>query len=438
MKFVPKTSHLILHSYPVILKFFVPLHPKFEKRSKYMNKKILLLFASCSLLLASCIRNEAENSECDIEAVSLHLDKPTDYFYHDYDTLQTIISTDNDIVFTIRSYANVQSVPTTLRITSGATAYLVAEDGVETPFQNGSSLDFSDEKVQRFHIVSEDRAWSRNYTIAVVHDKPNEGNLSEGFESYHMDASGKYYIWDAPEVFTEGVWKNGNPGFKISKSSAQPMEYPSTPVAGGGPDGSACVKLETCDTGPFGRMVNMRLASGSMFNGIFDVGNALTDPLKATQFGSPFTHKPVQIRIWLRYEPGSVYQDRAGNPVAGIIDEPDVYVVLYRNEDENGNKVQPDGNDMLTNPYIVGKGRLPHNYDANGNDLPGDHPIHGLTSEWQEVIIPVQYTKEPDAEILKNKGYSIIISLASSWQGGFFQGAIGSKLYVDNLQVLCE
>lgn len=403
-----------------------------------MNKTILLLFAPCSLLLASCIQKEPENTECDIEAVSLHLEKPIDFFYHDYDTLQTVISTDTNIVFTIRSFANIQSVPTNLRVTEGATVYLVKEDGTKAPFLSGSSLDFSDEKVLRFHVVSQNKMWSRDYSIAVIHDKPSEGNMNIGFESYHLDETGKYYIWEAPDIFTDGVWKNGNPGFRISKSSAKPMEYPSTPVVGGGPDGSDCVKLETCDTGPFGKLVNMRLASGSMFNGIFDVGNALTDALKATMFGSPFTHKPVQMRIWLRYEPGSSYQDRDGNTMEGIIDEPDVYVVLYRNEDSSGNKVQPDGNDMLTNPYIIGKGRLPHNFDANGKDLPCGNPIHGLTNKWQEVVIPIEYTTEPDADILKNKGYSIIISLASSWQGGYFMGAIGSKLYVDNLQILCE
>jgi hypothetical protein len=175
-----------------------------------------------------------------------------------------------------------------------------------------------------------------------------------------------------------------------------------------------------------------------MFNGIFDVANAMTNPLKATQFGSPFTHKPIQLRIWLRYEPGSTYQDRNANPVSGIIDEPDVYVVLYRNEDEYGNKMQPDGYDMLTNPYIVGKGRLPHNFDADGNDLPGNNPIHGLTNQWQEITIPIEYTSEPDPEILENKGYGIIFSIASSWQGGSFMGAIGSKLYMDKLQLFCE
>lgn len=403
-----------------------------------MNKTTLVALIATPILLASCVRAELDNTECDIESVSLHLDAPTKFFYHDYDTLRTVISTESDIVFTIRSYVNIQSVPTTLRLTEGATAYLVGDDGKETPFLNGSSLDFSDEKVQFFRVVSQDKAWSRKYSVKIAHDKPSEGNLTIKFDNYYLDSTGKYYIWAAPDIFTDGEWKNGNPGFKISKSSAKPMEYPSTPVAGGGPDGSDCVKLETCDTGPFGKMVNMRLASGSMFNGFFDVGNALKDALKATQFGSPFTHKPMQLRVWLRYEPGAFFQDRSANPVEGIVDEPDVYVVLYRNEDESGNKVQPDGNDMLTNPYIVGKGRLPHNYNADGSDQISGHPIHGLTSEWQEIMIPIEYTTEPDPDILAEKGYSIIFSIASSWQGGYFMGAIGSKLYLGTMQLFCE
>ena len=402
-----------------------------------MNKTSLVALTAVPILLASCIPAEDPNTECDIEAISLHLESPTDIFYHDYDTMQTVISTETDIEFTIRSYANVQSIPTTLRITEGATAYIKSADGTDVLFLNGSAVDFSNEKVQRFHIVSEDKAWSRDYTISVVHEAPSEGNLFFDFESYALDASGKYYVWDAPEVFTDGQWKNGNPGFKISKSSAKPLEYPSTPVANGGPDGSTCIKLETCDTGPFGKMVNMRIASGSLFNGIFDVGNALTDALKATQFGTPYLHKPVMLRAWLSYEPGSVFQDRDGNTVEGVIDEPDVYVVFYRNEDAEGNKVQLDGNDVLSSPYIVGLGRLPHNYNADGTDQLSANPIHGLTNQWQEVTIP-EYRAELDANILQNKGYSLIIGFASSWGGAHFKGAIGSKFLIDNVQLFCE
>lgn len=404
-----------------------------------MNKASVVALSAIPFLLASCIQDERENTECDIESIALHLDKPTAYFFHDYDTLQTLTWYDTIFVFpAIKSFADIQSVPTTLKISEGATAYLTSEDGTEEPFVNGSLVDFSEERTRYFRVVSQDKMWSRRYSFKIEHDVPSDGNLSVGFEDYHLDPTGKYYIWDAPAIFTDGVWKNGNPGYKISKSKAKPMEYPSTPVAGGGPDGSDCIKLETCDTGPFGKMVNMRIASGSMFNGIFDVEYAMKNPLKATQFGSPFTHKPAQLRVWLRYEPGSFFQDREANPVEGIVDEPDVYVVLYRNEDENGNKVQPDGNDMMTNPYIVAKGRLPHNYNADGTDQLSSNPIHGLTNEWQDVTIPIEYYTEVDPEILENKGYGIIISFASSWQGGYFMGAIGSKLYVDNMRLFCE
>ena len=403
-----------------------------------MNKSSLAILLAVPALLVSCIAAEQENTECDIEAVSLHLDTPLDFFYHEYDTLRSVISSEDNVQFSVRSYAEVGSIPTTIRITPGATAYLLTESGEQVPFQNGSAIDYSEGKVCRFLVTSEDKAWSRQYTVSVVNDKPSDGNLTIDFESYRLEPDGKYYIWDAPDVFTDGLWKNGNPGFKISKSSAKPLEYPSTPVAQGGPDGSDCVKLETCDTGPFGRMVNMRLASGSMFNGIFDVGNALTDALKATQFGSPFIHKPVMLRLWLRYEAGPTYQNPSGTPVPGIVDEPDVYCVLFRNEDPNGNKVQVDGNDVLTNPYIIGLGRLPHHYNDDGSDQASDSPIHGVTGEWKEFTIHVHYTSEPDPDILREKGYSIIIGLASSWGGAYFKGAIGSKLYVDNLQLICE
>lgn len=403
-----------------------------------MNKNLFLTLPVVSLFLASCIRTEQANTECDIEAVELHFERPTDFFYHDYDTVHSVISTETDIVFTIRSYVNVQSVPTTLRVTDGASVYMKMEDGTEIPFFSGSPVDYSDEQVRHFRVVSQERVWSREYSISIVHDKPSDGNLSFDYETFYLDASGKYYIWEGAELFQEGTWKNGNPGFKISKSSAKPMDYPSTPVVGGGPDGSACVKLETCDTGPFGRMVNMRLASGSMYNGLFDVSQALTNALKATQFGSPFTHKPQLLRVWLRYEPGLNYQDRDGSFIAGVVDEPDIYVVLYRNEDALGNKIQVDGNDVLTNPNIVGLGRLPHHYNPDGSDKLSADPIHGVTPVWQEITIPIEYKAEVDATALENKGYNLIIGAASSWQGAFFKGSIGSKLFIDNMQLFCE
>lgn len=423
-------------------------------KHKSMKKFFLLPLAFAAMGFASC-SDEPLNAECDIESVTLGVETPEAVFYHAYDATQSVPSTADSIGFLIRHYVDVESIPVNLTVTPGATVYVVGADGTESLFKNGSSLDFSDEQIQRFHVVSQDGAWSRNYKLNVVHDIPSEGDMTLDFETFDLDASGKYYIWTVTDpnavngLFGLGdpTWKNGNPGFKLSKSSAKPMEYPSVPLAGEGPDGSACVKLETMDTGGFGQMVNMRMAAGSMFVGEFDVANALKDALKATRFGLPFKHKPVKFSAWLKYESGTkAFQDRLGKPVEGVTDEPDAYIVVYRNQDAEGNRVMLDGNDVLTSPYIVGVARLPHHYvnpeatnpRDGGGDLESNDPIHGVTNEWKQYVLDVNYYEDLDPEILANNGYSMVIGFACSWQGAYFRGSIGSKLYIDNVNVICE
>ena len=441
--------------------FIVLLHPKYAKRINRMKKTTIVALAAFPFLLTSCIQDEEENTECDIKLISLHFDEPSRFFISNLnDTIKDVDQDDritysaNSFVFTISTTDNdltvLRSIPTTIQVTDGATPYLKTEDGNYVPFLSGSPVDYSDEQVRWFRVESQDKMWNRDYAVKVAHAVPSDGNFYEDFDVYRLDATGKYYEWKCPDVFADGTWdkdkveggtwKNGNPGFKISKSSAKPMDYPSTPVVGGGPDGSDCVKLETRDTGRFGRLTSqpMPIAPGSMFIGVFDVSNALLDALKATQFGFRYAHKPLQLRIWLRYEPGDIFQDRYDNVIPGIIDEPDVYVGFYRNQDASGNEVQINGHDMWDSPYIIGKGRLAHHLDSDGKNLISGNPIHGVTSEWQEFILPIKYTSEPDPDILKKYGYSLFFSISSSWVGGEFQGAVGSKLYIDNMQIICE
>lgn len=390
--------------------------------------------------LASCMGEEPLNMECDIEEATLQIPNPTDVFYHDYEQHQTILSSADSIRYVARPYATLGAYPLSLSLTPGATAYW----GTSTePFRNGTVVDFSGNQRQHFRVVSEDGRWERQYRIFIDNELPSEGNMTFDFSDYELESAGqKYYIWNAEgpaaNVFTDGVWKNGNPGFKLSKSSAKPMEYPSVPMVGQGPDGSDCVKLETRDTGAFGTMVNMRLASGSMFNGVFDVANALKDALKATQFGSPFKFEPLSVSADLRFIPGERFQDRDGKTVEGVIDEPDFYIVMYRNTDAEGHQIVIDGNDCLTNPNIIGMARLPHHVAADGSDLLSNEPIHGLTAEWQKVTLNMEYTQEVDPDILASNGYSFYIGFASSWQGAYFRGAVGSQLWIDNVQLICK
>lgn len=440
------------------LLFYNVCVPLQRKKCDYMKITHLLLAASiATTCMQSCIGEEPLNAECDLLAISLSVENAQDILTNAGDTLKSVYDSDQNftqntdaVVIDLKPEKSIGFVPVSVVVTEGATVESLLQ-GKPVKFTNGDLLDFSNGKIQTLRITSQDRMWHRDYTVRFkenVDTMMRNGehfDLHLDFEESHLEKSGKYYEWsitdpNAQGVFTDGMWKNGNPGYKLSKSSAKPMDYPSVPLEGQGPDGSNCVKLETRETGSFGAMVNMRMASGSMFNGIFDVANALKDALKATCFGSPFRHVPNRFSVWLKAEPGPTFQNKQGKPVAGVTDEPDAYAVFYRNRDENGDVVQLDGNNVLSSDRIVALARLPHHYNADGSDQLSNSPIHGITTEWQKVELKFHdkdgnedWVRNVDWDLLQNYGYSLIIGFASSWQGAYFQGAIGSKLYLDDV-----
>ena len=391
---------------------------------------------AATTLLNSCIGDEPLNAECDIEGVEVQLDNPSailaDGFDYSAAGRTTIQSNEDSIGFLIKYNVNVGLVPICFIVTPGAQTF-IWENNTFQPFTNGSLVDFSDEKVQRFRIQSQDKAWHRDYKICFIHDEAPAFQHSFyhiNFENFALNQSekakeaNKYYVWTEPDFSGSysDKWVTGNPGFKLSKSSAKPLEYPSVPVEDGGVDGGHCLKLETKDTGAFGKMVNMRIASGSFFLGEFDVTNALKDALAATIFGQPFKHKPVKLSGHYKFHAGAQFQDKAGNPVERT-DAPDAYVVLYRNKDAEGNFVRLNGADVLTNPNIVGLGRLSGAVE---------------TSEWTAFEIPVVYSETIDDDLLANNGYSMTICFSSSIDGAYFQGAPGTTFWVDNVTLECE
>lgn len=406
------------------------------------NAKLIIVMALAGIL-TSCIGDELPNTECDIEAITINVDEPKALFYHDYDATQVVPSVDKEIVYQLRAGAEVSELPVTLTITEGAKAYV--DDGTFLnppirlgdkyfkPFTNGSLVDFSNGRTRQFRIIAEDGMWDRVYTVRFEQRFAELGacTIDIDFEKYELsdpkktvDDAGVYYIWKAtdPNAVSEDQWVCGNPGFKLSKSSAKPLEYPTVPAEGQGVDGGACLKLQTMDTGAFGRMVNMRIAAGNFFIGTFDVANALKDALAATRFGLPFAHKPTKMTGYYKFKAGKQFQDKSGKPVDRI-DQPDAYCILYRNTDANGKKVLLDGADVLTNPNIVGLGR-----------------ISGVveTDEWTAFEIPVIYSEEIDDELLIDFGYSMTICFASSIEGAYFEGAPGSTFYVDKVKLECE
>lgn len=373
----------------------------------------------CALLATSCIKDEPLNSECDIEVCKVHHEASDTVFYVVSDTLQEVNSVDTVINFYTRSRINPQDlsqVCVTFDLTPGATI---------TP-ANGSVQDFSQGGVV-YTVISEDKRWSRKYKVRFV--PMAILNPVFDFETVELEQPReRFYNWFAfdEEQVRQDLWATGNSGFALSRSSAKPHEYPSVMLEQG--VSGKGVKLETCSTGAFGAMVNMRIAAGNLFLGSFDTQNALKDAMKATRFGVPVNRKPVRFTGYYKFQPGEKFQDRYGIEVPGRVDAPDAYAVLYKNTDENGLPVTLYGDDVLTHKNIVAIARVP------------EFKVTGVadTCAWEHFDLPLEYKQELNMARLRNFGYNLAVVFTSSIEGATFCGAVGSTLLVDESTIIYE
>ena len=113
-------------------------------------------------------------------------------------------------------------------------------------------------------------------------------------------------------------------------------------------------------------------------------------------------------------------------------DTADIYAVVY--EIDPDNFVPLDGDNILTASNIALMARIdkPAEFEGNMSELAAADWVH-----FSEPFKPVN-GREFDAERLARGGYAIAIVMTSSRQGAYFEGAIGSTLYVDHLRVVYE
>ena len=374
---------------------------------------VMAMAAVTAMMATSCFGDEPDYCEADIETATLHVDNPSDFFFQMTDSMQTVFSTDSVITFAVRGDADVTALAPVFTLSPGAT--------VEPA--SGSRHDFSGGPVI-YTVTSQDGKWHRRYHVSVVPTLITVADtLFYNFEHYELEtATQHFYIWHntLPDGSLGNDWATANDGFRISMGSAAAMDYPTTPLANGYDGAAVC--LTTRDTGPFGRMANKRLAAGSLFLGSFDIRIAMSDHLHATRFGIPFTSKPESFTGYYTYEPGPMVQDFYGNPIANRIDTADVYAVFYRNHDSAGNEVVLYGDNILSSDLIVAVAELEYVTP---------------TSQWTPWDVKFEYREEVDERLLANRGYSLAIVFSSSSAGGDFIGAIGSRLCIDKVRLIC-
>lgn len=376
----------------------------------------LLLVAAACMAMTACFKDEPLNAECDIERAWIHYDRPGECVWNLSDTIiSNVYSADSIITFKVKAGTDRAHLAPQFAVTAGAA--LTPASGTERDFSRGPLT---------YTVTSEDGNWQRTYRVEFVEEhRTTRDTINYDFEHVSWSTGSlKYYIWsELREDGTEAnIWASGNGGFAISNSSAAPDDYPTVSVDEGY-EGKG-VKLTTRKTGAIAAMVKMPMAAGNLFIGNFVTESALTNALRSTQFGQPFDKKPTKFTGYYKYAPGDTFQDRYGNVEEGRTDEGAIYAILFRNHDADGNPVVLYGDNVQTSEQIVAKAILPEMKPA---------------AEWTRFELEFDYGgQELDQETLDTFGYSLTVVFSSSTGGAYFQGAIGSTLYVDKVEIICE
>ena len=374
-----------------------------------MKIKTLIACFILACAATSCIQDEALNSEAAIDVCS-----------GDDVQLANIDADSKVINVYVNKGADLSKQKLEFTLPQGATIK------VNTPITGDteSTYDFSEEPHSRkFTVTSEDGQWQPVYTVNVIlAELPTLFKFEELLTtSSEYDTFYEFTPATSQEISKVLQWSSGNPGFKLTGMANSKTDYPTVQVANG--FRGKGVKLETRDTGSFGASVKMYIAAGNLFIGTFEVGNALANPRKATNFGFQFDKRPKTLKGHYKFKAGDVYSAE-GKPQEGVRDKCDIYAVMY--EAEN-NSVMLNGDDVFTSDKLVSLARIKPE-DVVESD------------QWTDFEIPFEPVKGRviDDTKLKNGEYKLGIVFSSSVDGAYFKGAVGSTLYVDEVELICE
>lgn len=373
-----------------------------------MKIKTLIACFILACAATSCIQDEALNSEAAIDACTGD------------DVQLANINADSKLINVyVNKGADLSKQKLEFVIPEGATIKINDQAAGDTE----ATYDFSEEPHSRkFTVTSEDGQWKPVYTVKVfLAELPTSFNFEKLLPSNDYDIFYEFQPGTSQEISKVLQWSSGNPGFKLTGMANSRIDYPTVQVANGF-KGKA-VKLETRNTGDFGAMVKMYIAAGNLFIGTFEVENALTNPRKATNFGFQFYKHPIALKGYYKFKAGEVYSVE-GQPQTGKRDKCDIYAVMY--EAEN-NSIMLNGDNVFNSDKLVLLARIEPE-DIVESD------------EWNEFTIHFESVKgrEIDDTKLQNGKYKLGIVLSSSVDGAYFRGAVGSTLYVDELELICK
>ncbi len=387
---------------------------KREVVSPYFLSCLRTFTLSCCgtlFMLSSCIREEPANAEADILECTVP-DMPKD-------ALNEIIVENNAVKIWVKPDVHIGTLTPKFILTEGAT--IDPPSGIPSNFENATEHFYT--------VTSQDGKWQKKYSVAVLSYILTQTEFH--FEHYEtaIETANFQQFYELNGNDKQYVWNSGNRGFAIVNGSAAAENYPTSSYANG--KAGRGVKLTTSSTGELGSFSGMPIAAGNLFIGSFDVSKAMTATLEATQFGFQCKiGEPDSLKFWYKYRRGSVYKDREGN-VLSKKDHPSMYSVLYEPAKKpDGTTERLNGTNVTTAENILAIAQV------NPADIVYSNNVE--TEEYRLLSIPFVGRKAIDPEKLRNGNYFLTIVFSSSAKGDLFEGAVGSTLCIDEVQLICK
>ena len=211
--------------------------------------------------------------------------------------------------------------------------------------------------------------------------------------------------WNPWTAGKDAFWGTGNKGSKfINKNITSPVD---DSVSG------KAAYLESMNA------LNLKLAAGNLFTGDFELDgmNGLL------HFGRPFTSFPTSLRLYYKYTPATI--DMIGDNVGdlatlkGQTDMFQIYIALSDKSEPYEIRNNPK-NRQLFDPT-----------DANIIAY-GEYTSSESVTSYKELEIPLEYRATN-----RTPKYIIIVASSSKY-GDYYIGGVGSKLWLDEMELVYE
>lgn len=370
-----------------------------------MKNKILILCNVALLTFNSCIKDEPLCPEAEITSFSIpeKIAFSTPVINQGTNTIEVFVNEDTDLT----------NITPTLEVNDKSTL---------SP-ASGTAQDFTDPVI--YTVTAEDGIHTREYTVNIIpmtDDVFTPLMKKFNFNNWQTNSTlnYEYPIQQLDNGTTFNIFSSSNQGVSLYQQFGDPSLYPTHSIELNGGKAAEIITKE----GP-GSILGLQyipVIAGSLFTGTMNLLNALANPLTATEMGQPFNQKPVTLKGYYNYKSGSgSYIERDGKVNPSRKDSCAIYAVFYKIDD---NLKTLDGTNIMTHKNIVSMAMLPDRSSTPGEEM---------------IPFEIPFVKKNDIEVDFSKySYKLALVFSSSFYGDRYEGTPGSKLIVDDVEIVTE